>query len=88
MKFTILHVPDCPNVAVIVGRVQAAVSLSTAEIETVELTTDEEARAFGMFGSPTLLIDGANHFTSGERASISCALTIPSIEQIRAHTTS
>ena len=60
MKLEILHVPDCPNVAVLEHRLREA---TTGEAVTLSIThrvidNPDQAAAAGMTGSPTLLVDG------------------------------
>ena len=84
-RFVVLHVCDCPNVDVLIERVRAAVAPLIASITTREIDTDTEAVSVGMHGSPTLLINDVNYFTSELPSSISCTLHLPTIDEIRAH---
>ena len=88
----VLHVPDCPNMIPMLDRLREVTDIPAT---TREVTTDAEAAARGMTGSPTLLINGVDPFalgTSGE-CSIACRLyrdennqivPAPSAEQFRA----
>lgn len=76
MQLTILAVPDCPNASVLHERLaavlvgQAGVSVSLQVID-----SENEAERWGMCGSPTLLIDGADPFAEpGRRPGMSCRL--------------
>jgi len=74
MKIEILHVPDCPNVALLEQRLRQAHAgdLDVTHRVVADLDT---AHAVGMTGSPTLLIDGTDPFaTPGLPASVSCRL--------------
>lgn len=77
MKLEILHVPDCPNVAVLEHRLREA---TTGEAVTLSIThrvidNPDQAAAAGMTGSPTLLVDGRDPFaTAGNAPSLSCRL--------------
>ncbi|WP_327428522.1 alkylmercury lyase family protein [Streptomyces sp. NBC_01236] len=75
MRITLLAVPDCPNAPVAVERITRALDGRNAHVETVEVTSQEQAARLGMTGSPTILIDGADPFcVSGAEPSVSCRL--------------
>lgn len=77
MRLRILHVPDCPNVAVLEERLDDLLGDGRLDIQVVREVVDSEdaAAAAGMAGSPTLLVDGADPFTEPEQApSVSCRL--------------
>ncbi|WP_053207495.1 hypothetical protein [Jiangella muralis] len=59
IRFEVLHVPDCPNLAPMLDRLH---EVTAAPVRTREITTDADAAAFGMAGSPTLLINGVDPF--------------------------
>lgn len=91
MKLEVLHVPDCPNLPPLLQRLRAVTDLP---ITTRVITSDEDAARFGMAGSPTLLINGADPFaeSAGTGCGVSCRLyrdeqgrgvPAPSIEQLR-----
>jgi hypothetical protein len=82
MKLTILHVADCPNVSKLIEHISTATKSVEVQIHEVLVETDEQASALGMLGSPTLLIDGVNQFSPSGSPSLSCALRIPSSEEI------
>lgn len=76
MELTLLTVPDCPHGPLIEARLAEALT-GRAEVglrrQVVE--TPEDARRFGMCGSPTLLIDGVDPFAApGARPGLSCRL--------------
>lgn len=78
----VLCVPDCPNLPVLLERLEAATSGSTP-IRTTVLDPGSPAPA-GFAGSPTLLIDGVNPFGEAGAADASaCALTVPSPAQLK-----
>lgn len=75
MLLTVLSVPDCPNVAVMLDRLREVLGDRAAEVDVVVVVDDERARAWGMAGSPTLLVDGVDPFAAaGVEASVSCRL--------------
>jgi hypothetical protein len=90
-RLEVLHVPGCPNLAPLLDRLAQVTDLP---VTTHEITTDTEALASGMTGSPTLLVDGVDPFASpDDRANgLSCRLyralddriiLVPSADQIR-----
>lgn len=92
LHLEVLHVPDCPNLAPMLERLLQVTDL---EVTTREISTDTEASATGMAGSPTILINGIDPLgTADERASgLSCRLyrdelgrivPAPSVDQLRA----
>jgi len=76
MKLEILHIPDCPNVAVLRERLEAlAETVPDVRVTSQVIDSAEDAAAAGMTGSPTLLVDGADPFREpGRAASLSCRL--------------
>lgn len=84
MKLQILHVADCPNVAPLTARLSEVLAgHDDVEITDHELGTLDEAAAFGMAGSPTLLVDGVDLFaTPGQQPSLSCRLGVPSLAEL------
>ena len=58
----ILCVPDCPNLAPMLQRLQR---VTDCPVTIREITTLAEAVANGMAGSPTLLVDGMDPFANG-----------------------
>lgn len=91
MRIEILHVPDCPNLALLDERLRQAIS--PAEVTYRVVADAETAAATGMTGSPTLLLDGTDPFARPELApSLSCRLYphedghvegAPSVEALR-----
>ena len=74
MLITVLSVPECPNVAALIDRVQQ-VSGRVIGPEVVVIVEDEQqAQAWAMPGSPTLLLNGQDPFGAGVGASLSCRL--------------
>jgi hypothetical protein len=90
----VLHVAACPNLAPLLDRLRVATDLP---VTTREISTEDAARAAGMNGSPTLLINGQDPFSNpnlqGGDSGISCriyrdehgrAVPAPSVAQLRA----
>jgi hypothetical protein len=91
MKLEVLHVPDCPNLPPMLQRLAEVTDLP---VTTRVIDTDADAARFGMAGSPTLLIDWVDPFTTpGDcECGVSCRLyrdqngriiAAPSAEQLR-----
>jgi hypothetical protein len=76
MRLVILHVPACPNAAVLESRLAPILaSRPDLHITRTVITTEEQARRQGMAGSPTLLLDGSDPFARpGQQLSLSCRL--------------
>jgi len=77
VRIRILHVSDCPYVAVLRQRLDDLLTDGPLDVQVVSEVVDSEdaAAAAGMAGSPTLLVDGADPFAEGEPApSLSCRL--------------
>lgn len=70
--------PDCPNHAIAMSQINEALvaaGLTGAEVAERVITTEVDAHAFGMHGSPTILIDGHDPFAeAGTPTSMSCRL--------------
>jgi hypothetical protein len=92
MNLEVLHGPDCPNLTPLLERL---VEVTDLPVATRVIETDADAAAFGMAGSPTLLIDGVDPFTTPGQCEcgVSCRLyrdqdgrivPAPSVEQLRA----
>lgn len=85
----VTHVPDCPNAAVAVDRIQEAAGDDDVNVEMVQVATDDEAARVGMRGSPTILVDGVDPFTPpGIPTGIACRIVpggdpVPSVEALR-----
>lgn len=77
-----LHVADCPNVAVVLERIAAACGDFPARVSTHLVETDSEAATLGMRGSPTVLIDGHDLGRGGE-VGIACQLHLPTVDNLR-----
>ncbi len=75
MRIELLHVADCPNLAVASERIDIALDRVgvAASVSEVNVTTPEEAERAGMSGSPTILVDGVDPF-GGAGASLACRL--------------
>jgi len=89
---TVLSVPDCPNASLLIERLRRLRLEPRTEV--VVVRDEDQAAAWGMCGSPTLLVDGVDPFVvEGTRPSLSCRLYfapdgrpagVPSVEQLRA----
>lgn len=77
VQIDVLHVADCPNVAITRDRLEAVLARAavTASVRYVQVDTEDDAATTGMRGSPTILINGADPFADGDGApSLSCRL--------------
>ena len=77
MQIDVLHVADCPNVALTRARLKTALAQAavTASVREIQIDTADDAATTGMRGSPTILIDGADPFADEASApSLSCRL--------------
>lgn len=77
MKLEILHVPDCPNVALLDQRIEEALAGHPGPVDLARRVIEDQqaAVAAGMIGSPTLLVDGVDPFGEpGAVPSLSCRL--------------
>jgi len=75
MRITVLTVADCPNAHPTLDLVTTALAGRHAELSLVEVADETEAARLGMYGSPTVLIDGADPFAPpGAEPSLSCRL--------------
>jgi hypothetical protein len=77
VKLEILHIPDCPKVALLERRIGEAMAGQKiqATITHRVLATPAAAAEAGMTGSPTLLLDGKDpFFESGLVAGMSCRI--------------
>ena len=92
VSIEVLHVPDCPNLAPMLQRLREITEIPAT---TREVSTEAEAAALGMAGSPTLLINGLDPFAQGGscECGIACRLyrdenhqiaPAPSTDQLRA----
>jgi hypothetical protein len=75
-RVTILHVTDCPNVAVLQQRLTHVLAdRADVQVELRLIDSDQGAAESGMIGSPTLLVDGVDPFVvPGQAPSLSCRL--------------
>lgn len=86
----VLHVPDCPNAAVAIERIREAVGEDDVRVEELLVRTDDEAARLGMRGSPTILVDGVDHFTPpGCPTGVACRIApggdpVPSVQALGA----
>ncbi len=75
MRITVLTVADCPNAQPALERITAVLDGLDTELELVEVASETEAARRGMYGSPTILIDGNDPFAQpGAGPSLSCRL--------------
>jgi hypothetical protein len=92
----LLYFDDCPNWRVAEARLKEAVAGVGGDPDAVtyqQVTTVEQAEAVGFRGSPTILIDGIDHFVgSDDPVGLACRLyrtdagpqPAPTVEQLRA----
>lgn len=90
MKLEVLHVPDCPNLPPMLQRLA---EITDHPVTTRLIETDDDAARYGMAGSPTLLIDATDPFTTADSVcGVSCRLyrdetgrlvAAPSTDQMR-----
>lgn len=68
MEIMILHIAECPSLAVAEDHTRAALGrishASSADVSSQLITTPEEAKSWGFAGSPTILINGFDAFPS------------------------
>jgi hypothetical protein len=95
MEITIMHTPDCPNVARAQERTEQALRelrLEPVQIRLEVVVGPEEAQRLGFRGSPTILVDGDDPFVAaGTPFAFACRLYMtpdgpdaaPSVEQLR-----
>lgn len=94
MLLTVLAVPDCPNVAVLLDLLDEILGARSEDLAVIVVGDETQAQAWGMTGSPTLLVDGRDPFAAATEvaASLSCRLYpgagvlagTPSAEDLRA----
>lgn len=94
VELTVLVVPECPHADLLDQRLDSVLTSWTELKVTRRTVTDlDQARQWGMRGSPTLLLDGVDPFAvPGQLPSLSCRLYrspegqadgAPSVEAIR-----
>ena len=75
MKLELLYFVGCPNWEVAAGRLDAVAARRGLAVERRIVRTVEEAEAERFRGSPTILVDGRDPFTSGAGGfAMSCRL--------------
>src|ERR1022692_2029381 len=76
MHLTVLAVPGCPNVALLEEQLASVLDGRPGVTVSRHVIAEEaEAASWGMHGSPTILINGADPFAEpGQSASMSCRL--------------
>lgn len=76
MELTVLAVPGCPNAAVLDQRLAEALSGRPGVIVVRRVIADVAGAArWGMHGSPTLLVNGADPFAApGGEPAVACRL--------------
>jgi hypothetical protein len=76
MELVVLSVPDCPNVALLDDQL-AVLLIGRDDVQVVhrQISDLNQANREGMYGSPTLLVDGTDPFADPDAApSVSCRL--------------
>ena len=91
MKLEVLHVPNCVNLAPMLGHLRQVTDLT---VVTHKVATEDEAIARGMPGSPTLLVDGVDPVADqSPHIGVACRInwtddgqmtSVPSMAQLRA----
>jgi hypothetical protein len=76
MHLTVLAVPGCPNAALLEEQLASVLEGRPGVTVSRHVIADEaEAVGRGMYGSPTLLVNGADPFAEpGQSPSMSCRL--------------
>jgi alkylmercury lyase-like protein len=75
IRVRVLHVADCPGTATLLERLSAILATRTdIRVERQLIADERDALAFGMTGSPTMLVDGADPFATGAAPSLACRL--------------
>jgi hypothetical protein len=75
VRITVLAVRECPNAPVVLERIGVALAGRAVPVELVEVNDQDQAARWGMTGSPTVLLDGADPFAlSGVAPNVSCRL--------------
>jgi hypothetical protein len=72
----ILSIAGCPGAALLAGRLEAALDgIAGVNVTYRVITSEAEASAAGMRGSPTVLADGSDPFAGpGDTAGLACRL--------------
>ncbi len=78
-----LHVADCPNVAIVLEQIAVACGDVSVPVATRLVETESEAATLGMRGSPTVLVDGRDVVGDGQ-VGVACRLRLPTIDNLRA----
>ena len=66
MKLQLLYFDGCPNWEIAAERLDDVAGARGLNVERRLVTTQEEAEAARFRGSPTILVDGADPFASGD----------------------
>jgi predicted DsbA family dithiol-disulfide isomerase len=76
MELTVLAVPDCPNAPALEERLAEALADRPAVPVARQVITDAaQAARWGMHGSPTLLVNGADPFAApGTPPALACRM--------------
>jgi hypothetical protein len=92
MQVELLYVEDCPNWEKTDRRLRDLAAAMGFTIRRHVVASPEQAEAYGMRGSPTILVDGADPFARADQPpSLSCRLYqtpeglagAPTVEQLR-----
>ncbi|EKA62377.1 DF family (seleno)protein [Janibacter indicus] len=77
MRVQLLYFDGCPNWQVADGRIREALETLGihVDVEKVLVTTPEQAEQWSFRGSPSILVDGEDHFAEpGAPVGLSCRL--------------
>lgn len=93
MELNVLAVPDCPNLALLLRRLEQALPATGVSVPVEVITNEADAARLGMHGSPTLLVNGVDPFAApGTATSVSCRIYraadgrpsgAPTVEQLK-----
>ncbi len=92
-QLQLLYFPECPHWGLAEERLSVVARRYGLPIEHQLVTTEEEAERVSFRGSPTILIDGVDHFAEGDQPiGLSCRIYLtpdgyagsPTSEQIAA----
>jgi uncharacterized membrane protein YkvA (DUF1232 family) len=80
----IQYTADCPNAAAIIDRARLVASTHPDVVVITILVNDGDEVPTGFAGSPTVLLDGTNHFGGAPTEAPACALRPPTPEEVEA----
>lgn len=80
MKILVQYLSGCPNVEALLHDIRAVLPTSSGcSLESQMIETMEDAQRLDFRGSPTILVDGVDHFEDGNaEVGLSCRLYVTS----------